>query len=251
MFVSGKSSSSITIPVTLYPPNNTAFKIVETKVLIDSGATGCFIDYATVVACDIPTTRLKTPLRASNVDGTPNQNGLIRKKATIILRIGETTELRDFLVIDCGKDDVILGLPWLRDRNPEIDWSTGFVRMTDEEPTSQDSDADPTALRNGGREDLAALSHTITHFNRKCQVEKLRKRHVAWWRQNVDQDQWKRTTRLHLKVPDAEPTAQREEIPALIDCEEDDDEDEPTGPSIRKTTISTSLAQAQVLRSLL
>ena len=135
MFVSGGSSQSISIPITLYLPDHTAFKSIDTKALIDSGATSCFIDYATVVACDIPTTRLKTPLQASNIDGSPNKNGLIQKQASVLMQLGETTKLQDFLVIDCGKDEIILGLPWLHDNNPEVNWSIGTVHLHDPEPT--------------------------------------------------------------------------------------------------------------------
>lgn len=37
-----------------------------------------------------------------------------------------------FLVINCGKENVILGYPWLAKTNPRIDWGKGEVTMTEE-----------------------------------------------------------------------------------------------------------------------
>ena len=82
------------------------------------------------------------------------------------MQLGETTELRDFLVIDCGKDEIILGLPWLRDNNPEVNWSTGTVCLCDPEPTRQE--------RTWNQEDVVAEAHTLNVFNKKCQMNKLR-----------------------------------------------------------------------------
>ena len=33
----------------------------------------------------------------------------------------------DFLVTDLGPEDVILGLPWLREVNPTVDWKEGVL----------------------------------------------------------------------------------------------------------------------------
>ena len=35
----------------------------------------------------------------------------------------------DFLVTDLGGEDVILGLPWLREANPSIDWEKGLLQV--------------------------------------------------------------------------------------------------------------------------
>jgi hypothetical protein len=33
-----------------------------------------------------------------------------------------------FLIVDLGKDRIILGYPWLWEFNPEIDWPTKFIK---------------------------------------------------------------------------------------------------------------------------
>jgi len=50
---------------------------------------------------------------AYNVDRTTNENGLIQRTVSLTLRIGDKDEHRNFYVIQCRNEDVILGLPWL------------------------------------------------------------------------------------------------------------------------------------------
>jgi len=76
-------------------------------------------------------TSLATPRMAYNVDGTPNNNSLIRLTVSLTLRIGDRDEHRAFYIIQCGNEDVILGLPWLCEANPSIDWTTGMVELPD------------------------------------------------------------------------------------------------------------------------
>ena len=35
----------------------------------------------------------------------------------------------DFLITNLGQEDVILGLPWLRKLNPEVDWTKGLLSI--------------------------------------------------------------------------------------------------------------------------
>ena len=55
--------------------------------------------------------RLSQPLKAQNVDGSTNQGGIIHHKVTLHLQITETKEKREFLVVNCGQENLILGLP--------------------------------------------------------------------------------------------------------------------------------------------
>ncbi|KIJ06508.1 hypothetical protein PAXINDRAFT_51895, partial [Paxillus involutus ATCC 200175] len=60
-----------------------------------------------------------------NVDGTSNIGGTIKYTVTLILRISDTEEKRKFFVMNCSKENLILGLPWLREVNPTVDWKEG------------------------------------------------------------------------------------------------------------------------------
>ena len=54
---------------------------VETTALVDSGATGNFIDLGQLSLANFPLKKLPQPIGAFNVDGTPNQRGTILWKA--------------------------------------------------------------------------------------------------------------------------------------------------------------------------
>jgi transposase InsO family protein len=98
--------------------------------LVDSGASGLFIDRAYVERNKIPTRRLQRPIPVLNVDGTPNEGGSITEVVSLVLRYQEHSERALFAVTSLGGQDLILGLPWLKQHNPEVDWKTGEVRMT-------------------------------------------------------------------------------------------------------------------------
>lgn len=98
--------------------------------LLDSGASGLFIDKAYVTHNQIPTRKLLRPIPVLNIDGTPNNAGLITDVVSLVLRYDGHSERALFAVTSLGNQDLILGLPWLRQHNPEVDWKTGKVKMT-------------------------------------------------------------------------------------------------------------------------
>jgi hypothetical protein len=56
------------------------------RALVDSGATGLFIDREYVKSNQIPTTKLPQPIPVFNVDGTANTEGSISEVAELLLR---------------------------------------------------------------------------------------------------------------------------------------------------------------------
>jgi hypothetical protein len=127
VFVSDPNVQSICIPVSIYATEGA--QIVDTFTLVDSRATGSFIDRDLVRKRKIPMLCLPRPLRAQNVDGTHNSGGVIQHKVSIFVRIGDAKERREFLVLNYGKENMILGLPWLRETNPTINWASGEVHI--------------------------------------------------------------------------------------------------------------------------
>ncbi len=63
-----------------------------------------------------------TPLRIWNVDGTHNQDGKITHFTDLQVRTGADTKLLQFLLTNLGRDEVILGYPWLTAFEPMIHW---------------------------------------------------------------------------------------------------------------------------------
>jgi predicted aspartyl protease len=100
------------------------------RALVDSGATGLFIDREYVKSNQIPTTKLKVPIPVFNVDGTANTEGSISEVAELLLRYNGHSERALFCVTGLGKQNLILGHTWLKDHNPEVDWRTGKVEMS-------------------------------------------------------------------------------------------------------------------------
>jgi len=102
IFVARRESKSIQIPISLTGANR---KTAETIALVDCGALGCFVNTALVTRLGWQTTRLAVPRTAYNVDGTTNENGLIRLTVSLTLRIGDKDERRNFYVIQCGNEE--------------------------------------------------------------------------------------------------------------------------------------------------
>jgi Retroviral aspartyl protease len=97
-------------------------KIVEATTLLDTGAGGKFIDQNFVWNQKIETKELKYPIEVFNVDGTPNKRGTITKYTQLDLTINGQTRTHSLLVTGLGKQKVILGYPWFKQTNPDINW---------------------------------------------------------------------------------------------------------------------------------
>ena len=123
VFVSDPDEKSIHIPISIFV--NKGAQIVDTLTLVNSRATGGFIDWDLVKKKGYQMQRLSQPLKAQNMDGSTNQGGIICHKVTLYLHIAKTEERRAFLVVNCGQENLILGLSWLQEINPLIDWNMG------------------------------------------------------------------------------------------------------------------------------
>jgi hypothetical protein len=64
------------------------------------------------------------------VDGTPNEAGKVSEVWETILRYRDHSERAIFAVTCLGKQNIILGLDWLHEHNPEVDWQTNEVKMS-------------------------------------------------------------------------------------------------------------------------
>ena len=98
---------------------------VKTLGLIDSRAGGKFIDQDFTKESGFKTLKLEEPLRVLNVDGTENKRGTIKDYVELDLEINRRKSLEQLMVTGLGKEQIILGFPWLTDHNPDINWKTG------------------------------------------------------------------------------------------------------------------------------
>ena len=104
-----------------------AMKDVDTTAIIDSGAQINCIDWAFVRKHRIPTRPLKNPFPIRNTDQTSNI--ICRYETVIYTQLGDITQKIHFYIINGGKENAILGHPWLETVNPIINWKKGTVAI--------------------------------------------------------------------------------------------------------------------------
>ena len=104
-------------------------KTIVTKVLLDTGEGGLFLDkkYAEkhhIILYDLP-----NPITPRNIDGTLNQARQITQFTWVQVKIDKRKFLEKLLVTNLGSSDIIFGLPWFMENNPQIEWKTGKVQL--------------------------------------------------------------------------------------------------------------------------
>jgi len=70
----------------------------------------------------LDTIPLEEPLECKTVDGTPIKMGPIKDLVRMQMTTQGRTPMQDFLITDIGEHDIILGMSWLDEQNPLINW---------------------------------------------------------------------------------------------------------------------------------
>src|ERR1700679_795301 len=107
---------SLTLKIELQTTDTGETKSVT--ALLDSGATGMFIDREYVRTNRLSTRTLSHPIPVRNVDGTPNEAGSVHEVVELVLRYKNHSEKAFFAVTGLGKQNVIMGHSWLQKHNP-------------------------------------------------------------------------------------------------------------------------------------
>ena len=102
--------------------------MAEEIALLDTGATENFIDPKTVARLRLGTKKLPHKWAVYNVDGTLNHNGAVTHACDLIVSRGNRKIRQQFYVTKLGCDRFILGYPWFREFQPNIDWANGMLR---------------------------------------------------------------------------------------------------------------------------
>ena len=97
-------------------------QIIDTTAIIDCGAMGNFIDPGLTSLAKFPLQRFERLVKAYNVDGTTNSKGNIVWETHVNLQFPNRTENVHLMVLNLGRKQIILGMPWLKKWNPVIDW---------------------------------------------------------------------------------------------------------------------------------
>lgn len=103
---------------------------IETKAMIDSGATGLFIDRDFAKKLGLKLFARKTPSTLTLFDGTRAED--ITHQAFVELHFGNHVQRLKFDVTTLSHFAVILGFPWLKTYNPNIDWKNEVIAITEE-----------------------------------------------------------------------------------------------------------------------
>jgi len=86
-------------------------KGVAVRALLDSGATGLFIDITFVQEKGFKMEKLKKPLLVRNIDGTVNAEGAITHQVECNMFFKGHVERARIDICNLGKTEVILGMP--------------------------------------------------------------------------------------------------------------------------------------------
>jgi hypothetical protein len=132
VLVARVSNKSICIPITLCE-NKKDREPVELEALLNSGAGGLFIDATFAKQNEFTLHDLPEPLNAYNVDGTLNKKGIVMSYVKADLQVNGRIKPIQLYVTGLGKQKVILGFPWLQDKNPDVNWKTGEIRWKEQE----------------------------------------------------------------------------------------------------------------------
>ncbi|QRV73872.1 Retrotransposable element Tf2 protein [Ceratobasidium sp. AG-Ba] len=93
------------------------------STLVDSGSSKNFLDINFAKNNNIPLTPLVNPRTVIAIDGKELPNK-IKNKTTLEVEIEGWTFDVTFFVMDLGDTDMILGLDWLQEADPDINWKT-------------------------------------------------------------------------------------------------------------------------------
>jgi len=119
--------TSIILPIEVSTTDTSEMHSV--KVLLDSRATGNFIDQDCVQTKGINTQSISRPIPVYNVDGSPNETDQISKVVDVVLHYKTHSERTLLAVSSLRRQNMILGYTWLKDHNPEVNWQTREVQM--------------------------------------------------------------------------------------------------------------------------
>src|SRR5260221_14429703 len=125
--LSKNSPCSLNIQVKL--TSLTSLASVSMSVLLDSGATGMFINRSFMQKHQLETTLLPQPVLICNVDSSPNENGSVMEEVHVTLHFGRHSERVHLAVANLRQQTVIIGHSWLTLHNPEVDWVSQKVSM--------------------------------------------------------------------------------------------------------------------------
>jgi hypothetical protein len=115
--------------------------------LVDSGATANFISPETVERFKLPKISLTNPRNIRMLDGSFPKNGKVWHKVSLEFTCQGIPSTAEFLVCPIGGNQAILGMPWLKDQNPNINWKEQTITLTESSQIASEEEADSNPLQ--------------------------------------------------------------------------------------------------------
>jgi hypothetical protein len=105
----------------------TSYFTADKNALIDSGATDNFIHPNFAKRMGLAPCALEKPQKIWNVDNTENQEGMITHYLDLDVETNCTHKDMQFYITNIGKEDVLLGYPWLAAFKPRFNWQDATI----------------------------------------------------------------------------------------------------------------------------
>jgi len=137
---------------------------VTINAMIDSGATEDFIDREVCNNHGIKMIKAKNLREIYLADGKPSAMGPITHMTKVSMDISSHRELATFQVANLQNNEVLLGMPWLREHNPTIDWNDKRITFNSERCRTRCLKSAPVAY--AIPEEKALEENLITRFSK-------------------------------------------------------------------------------------
>jgi hypothetical protein len=132
----GWTTTPTTLPRPTPPPNSQPLLLkltatingIKGTILVDCGATGDFVSRDFITKNRLPSTTLPTATSLLLVDGT--RHSISRRSSALTLRFPGFEGTVTPLIVPLLGYDLILGMTWLTQHNPHIDWRTRTLSFT-------------------------------------------------------------------------------------------------------------------------
>ena len=119
--------SQLLIPITMYVSGQEIF----TLAMLDSGASGSFVNESFVDRHKISTKKKSIPNEVQLIDGSLISSGPIKQETLPIrVSIGHHSETMSFDIVNLGKYPLLLGIDWLLLHNPIINWKNKSIQFS-------------------------------------------------------------------------------------------------------------------------
>jgi len=113
--------------------------------MIDSGATEDFIDREVCNKHGIKIIKAKNPREVYRADGQPSAMGPVTHMTKVPIDLSSHRELATFQVANLQNHEVILGMPWVREYDPRLNWYDKRITLNSERCTTWYLKSSPVA----------------------------------------------------------------------------------------------------------